>query len=82
MKHELLYERDQLFDVNMIITFTIDITGTLSFNEIENAFQKAVGINEILQTKIVIDSDGCAYYTDNATPKSWIWNMPDVFMIK
>lgn len=77
MKHELYYERDELFDVNMVITFKIDITGELAFNKLQEAFYKALNINEILLTKVVLDSDGKAYYSDNSDPKSCILFVDD-----
>ncbi len=70
MKHEIRYERSELFDVNMIITIQIDILGKPSEKEIKEAFQKAVSANEILLSKIVIEKDGRAFYTDNASPSS------------
>jgi len=72
MNHELHYERDELFDVNMVITLRIEITGSPSFNELKEAFIKAININEILLTRVSLNSDGKAAYTDNETPKSWI----------
>lgn len=72
MKHEIIYERSELFDVNMVITIIIDILGKPSETELKEAFQKAVNVNEILLSKIVIESDGRAFYVDNDLPKSSI----------
>ena len=72
MKHEIIYERSELFDVNMVITIIIDILGKMSETELNEAFQKAIRVNEILLSKIVIENDGRAFYVDNASPKSSI----------
>ena len=72
MKHEIKYERGELFDVNMIIVFQIDIRGVPAEKEITEAFNKAVSVNEILLSRIVIENDGRAFYIDNASPKSSI----------
>lgn len=72
MKHEIIYERSDLFDVNMVITIIIDIAGKPAEAELKEAFQKAVRVNEILLSKIVIKSDGRAFYVDNDLPESSI----------
>ena len=72
MKYEIRYERGELFDVNMIVTIQIDITPAPSESMIREAFQKAVGVNEILQSRIVIEPDGSAFYVDCDAPKSFI----------
>ena len=64
MKQELLYERGDLFDVNMIITMIVRVKGSASEEEWKTAFGKAVRANEILLTRIYIEEDGRAYYTD------------------
>ncbi len=72
MKHEMIYERADLFDVNMIIVMSIRIKGTPSESELEGAFCKAVAANEVLMSKVVIEDDGRAFYVDNDRPKSSI----------
>ncbi len=72
MKHEIIYERSELFDVNMVITIIIDMEGKSSEAELREAFQKAVEVNEILLSKIVIENDGRAFYVENNLPKSSI----------
>ncbi len=72
MKHEIIYERGELFDVNMIIVFSIRISGTPSEGELQEAFGRAVATNEILTSRIVIENDGRAFYTDNDSPGSRI----------
>lgn len=52
MKHEIYYERDELFDLNMVITFIIDIEGEAELSELQEAFNKALKINErVYRTK-------------------------------
>ncbi|MCQ2505073.1 MAG: hypothetical protein MJ103_07560 [Saccharofermentans sp.] len=73
MRHELFYERDELFDVNMVITISIDVEGTVTEDEAESAFRNAIAANEILNTKIVLDSNGNAFYEENLTPRSSLY---------
>lgn len=77
MKHEIIYERGELFDVNMMITMSIRISGCPSEEEIVRAFSLAVGTNEILLSRIVIDNDGRAFYVDNDHPESFIRKADD-----
>ncbi len=77
MKHEIIYERGDLFDVNMIVMISIRIKGTPSEAEIADAFSNAVGVNEILLSKVVIENDGRAFYVDNDSPKSFIRKADD-----
>ena len=70
MKHEIIYERGELFDVNMIIIFRIDLMGIPSESEVKAAFDKAVHTNEILMSRIVIEETGRAFYVDNESPFS------------
>jgi len=72
MKHRIHYERDELFDVSMVITNKIEITGKPSEDKLKDAFMKAVQNNEVLLTKIMIEDDGNAFYVENSMPKSQI----------
>ena len=72
MKHEIIYERGDLFDVNMIVVIKIDILGEASKEKFGSAFDKAVRTNEILLSRIVIEDDGRAFYVDNDSPGSSI----------
>ena len=67
---EIRTERADLYDVNMIIVMRIRIEG--SINNAEEAFSKAVSNNEVLNTKVVIEEDGRAFYEPNNTPRSFI----------
>lgn len=66
MKHEILYERGDLFDVNMVITIMVSISGMPSEHELKEAFQSAVRVNEILCSKIVIEEGERAFYGHNS----------------
>lgn len=79
MKHEIIYERGDLFDVNMVITFQVDIAGTPSECEWKEAFFKAVSVNEILLSRVQIEKDGRAFYVENETPKSRIRRAEEEF---
>ena len=67
---EIRTERADLYDVNMIIVMRIRIEG--SINNAEEAFSKAVSNNEVLNTKVVIEEDGRAFYEPDNTPRSFI----------
>lgn len=58
-------ERADLFDVNMIISMEVKATGKFMRDEMIEAFNSAVKSFEILNTKIVIDNDGNAFYKEN-----------------
>lgn len=70
MKHKIFYEREELFDVNMLITMIVKVKGGPSDDELKSAFDGAVKVNGILNSKIVIEPDGSAYYVDNDAPRS------------
>lgn len=72
MKHAIIYERSDLFDVNMVITMKAELSVAPSAKDVKEAFANAVGVNEILLSKIVIEKDGRAFYVDNDMPKSSI----------
>ena len=72
MKHEIIYERDELFDVNMVIVFQIEIAGTYQFDKFKEAFENAIKANRTLMSRVLLEADGRAYYVDNDVPKSSI----------
>jgi len=72
MKHEIIYERDELFDVNMVIVFQIEIAGTYQFDKFKEAFENAIKVNRTLMSRVLLEADGRAYYVDNDVPKSSI----------
>lgn len=57
-------ERGDLFDVNMMIVMKAAVSGAegLSFTEAEKAFREATAVYEILNSKIVLKSDGSCFY--------------------
>lgn len=70
MRYKLETERENLFDVNMMIAMRVRIEGRIPFGPLENAFRKAVSVYEILNSRIVIEDDGEAFYVDCAEPLS------------
>ena len=72
MRYPIKYERQELFDVNMIITMIFKIDKEFSETAIKDAFDKAVGVNEILNTAIKIEEDGSAFYEGPVEPGSSI----------
>lgn len=72
MKHPIFYEREELFDVNMIIAMIVTVNGQIPEDKMREAFAEAVRINEILNSRIAIEDDGSAFYVDNDKPRSFI----------
>lgn len=62
MGREIYTERADLFEPNIYIQFLIDILGNPTKEELISAVQKAFSANESTMSRIVIDSDGKAYY--------------------
>ena len=55
-------ERQDLFDVSIVIAMRFHISGNVTESAIRIAFENAVRSHEILSTKVVIDAEGKAYY--------------------
>lgn len=55
-------ERQDLFDVSIVIAMRFHISGNVSNDAIRDAFDRAVRSHEILGTKVKIDDDNVAYY--------------------
>ncbi len=70
MRYKLETERENLFDVNMMIAMRVRIEGSIPLESLENAFRKAVSVYEILNSRIVIEDDGEAFYVGCAEPQS------------
>lgn len=64
MRYRIETERADLFDVSIVITMCLKLEGDVSFDMLKNAFDKACTYNEVLRSKIVIEQNGEAYYTD------------------
>ncbi|MBO4864643.1 MAG: hypothetical protein J5517_09760 [Eubacterium sp.] len=65
-------ERADLFDVSILIAMRIHISGNVTATEISEAFDVAVYANEILQSHVVVDPRGKAYYDVNGFSNSSI----------
>ncbi|MBR5090640.1 MAG: hypothetical protein IK093_14510 [Ruminiclostridium sp.] len=65
-------ERGDLFDVNMMIAIQATLSGTATENELVAAFNEAVASFEILNSKVVIEDSGDAFYDSCALPQNSI----------
>ena len=70
MRYRIETERENLFDVSMVIAMRVRIIGEVSFHQLEMAFRKAVSTYEILNSGIVIEENGDAYYVECPDPLS------------
>ena len=55
-------EREDLFDVNMMIAMKVSVAGVALPQELENAFFNAVKSHQILSSKVVTDRNDDAFY--------------------
>ena len=62
MKKYIRLERANLFEPNVYISMIVKLSGELSTKEIEQAVYKAYQAYEATMSKIVLESDGNAYY--------------------
>lgn len=62
MKNPILAERCNLFDMGMVIYMRIEVTGKATSSQLTNAFHTAVASQEILNSKVLLEEDGRAYY--------------------
>ena len=65
-------ERSDLFDVNMMIAMQATVIGCATQNELVAAFNEAVATFEILNSKVVIDDNGDAFYENSTSHKNSI----------
>ncbi len=70
MRYRIETERENLFDVNMVIAMRVRIEGEIVFEQLERAFRKAVATYEILNSRVVIEENGDAFYVDCEDPQS------------
>lgn len=70
MRYKIETERVDLFDVNIIITMMVKLEKKTSSEALAAAFDKAISVHEVLNSKVAIEENGEAYYTDNDTPQS------------
>lgn len=67
MRYRIDTERVDLFDVSIVITMCVSLEKIPSFDVLEKAFFKACGLHEVLQSKVVIEEGGEAFYVDSET---------------
>lgn len=70
MRYRIETERENLFDVNMVIAMRVRVEGVFDAGQLEKAFYKAVSSYEILNSKVIIEDNGDAFYVDCEDPKS------------
>ena len=70
MRFRLETERENLFDVNMVIAMRVRTEGEVLFGQLEKAFHKTIETYEILNSRIVIEDNGEAFYVDCDNPGS------------
>lgn len=70
MRYKIETERENLFDVNMVIAMRVRIEGKPDLEQLAAAFRNAVAAYEILNSRVVIEENGDAYYVDCAEPAS------------
>ena len=62
MKKYIRSERANLFEPNVYIGMIVKLSGNVSAKDIEQAVYKAYQANEATMSKVVLESDGSAYY--------------------
>ena len=62
MKKYIRSERANLFEPNVYISMVVKLSGNLLSQEIQHAVYKAYEANEVTMSKIVLESDGNAFY--------------------
>ena len=72
MKYRIETERADLFDVNIVIAMNVRLEMEVPFEMLEEAFYKACKCHEVLQSRIIIDESGEAFYVDNSEPQNSI----------
>ena len=68
MRYRIDTERVDLFDVNIVITMKVSLDKEVTPEDAEAAFIKACSLHEVLNSKVVIEDSGEAFYVDNDTP--------------
>lgn len=59
---EIITERPNLFEPNIYINFYVELSGIYNAADLENAVKSAYSANEATMSKVVLRSDGVAYY--------------------
>lgn len=60
--HEIVTERPNLFEPNDLIVFYVELDGRIPENDLTDAIKTAYAANEATMSKIVLESNGAAYY--------------------
>ncbi len=68
MRYKIETERGDLFDTCMIISIAVRINEDVPAGRLKDAFSKACSLHEVLNTKVVIDPSGEAFYESNDDP--------------
>ena len=72
MRYRIDTERVDLFDVNIVITMRVTLDREVDFEDAKDAFYKACSLHEVLNSKVVIETSGEAFYVDNDEPHNSI----------
>ncbi len=72
-RYNIETERPDLFDINMMIAMKVVVQGKAAREMMTDAFSNAVKSHEILNTKVVLDDLGNAYYEACESPGSSIF---------
>ncbi len=70
MRYKIETERENLFDVNMTIAMRVRLKTAVQFDMCRRAFDRAVSVYEILNSRVVIEENGDAFYVDCDSPRS------------
>lgn len=62
MKKHILTERANLFEPNDYINFLVELDGNPDADELVSAVEAAFEANEVAMSKVVLESDGSAFY--------------------
>lgn len=68
MRYPIVTERADLFDVSIVITMLVNIDPMPSYGKLCDAFYKACSCHEVLNSRVVIEDSGEAFYVDNDEP--------------
>ena len=70
MRHKIETERADLFDVNMTIAMAVRLNVMPELRELKDAFDAACRLHEVLNTRVVIEPSGEAFYVEADGPHS------------
>ena len=72
MRYRINTERVELFDVNVLIVMQVHLKNPVAFNDLSSAFYEACSCHEILNSRVVIEDSGEAFYVDCSEPQNSI----------